>query len=74
MIGFNSNGTNILNKCDQKSKSTINIPITAYQYQNQRMDMNTAGTMENDRAHPLDFMSLENDGMRNKRMIKTRGY
>ena len=38
------------------------------------MDMNTAGTMENDRADPLDFMSLENDGMRNKRMIKTRGY
>lgn len=72
MIGFNSN--NISEKRDKKSKSYISIPITDYQYQNRRMDMNTAGTIENDRAFPTDFMSLENDGMRNKRMIKTRGY
>ena len=35
------------------------------------MDMNTAG---NERAYPNDFMTLENEGMRNKRMIKSRGY
>jgi hypothetical protein len=37
------------------------------------MDMNTAGN-ERERAYPSDFMTLENEGMRNKRMIKSRGY
>ena len=35
------------------------------------MDMNTAG---NERAYPTDFMTLDNEGIRNKRMAKSRGY
>jgi hypothetical protein len=33
--------------------------------------MNSA---ENERKVSTNFMSLENEGMRNKRMIKSRGY